>query len=324
MNRFVLIAMASVALLGTTLGLAQAADFPERPVRLIVPFAPGGGLDGAMRVVQPEVTRRLGQQLIIENKAGAGGALGAEFVSRSAPDGYTLLVYASTATIDPSFRPNLPYSFSRDFEPVSMVERTPLFIVANPNFPPKTVAELIALAKQQPGKIKYGSSGVGAIAHLAVELLKSQAGIEMTHIPYDGSGPATAAVVGGEVQFFVQSALQIKELASAGKLRVIAVTTRERSSIFPDVPTVGESGLPGYEVDSWVSIFAPKGTPGAVIATLQKAFSDAARTPATAKVLTDNGMQAVGGTADELRAQIAAEIPMWAKLIKEGGIKLAP
>ena len=315
-----LLAIAALGVFSMPFAALAQGEFPTKPIRVIVPFAPGGGLDVTMRVILPELTRKLGQPVIIENKPGAAGSIGAELVQKAAPDGYTLLVYANTATIDPSFRPNLPYKFQRDFEPITIAASGPYMVTASPSFPANNIAELIAYAKANPGKVNFGSGGIGSVAHLGTELFQATAKIEMTHIPFRGSGPAITAVMAGETQISFETPLQTQQLIESGKLKALAVTSRERSPIFPNVPSVSET-LPEFELITWIGIFAPKGTPKDVINKLYRAISETVKSEESGKLLRQGGMQGEGESPEVFAARIAREIPIWEKLIREAKIQ---
>lgn len=299
--------------------VAAAADFPTKPIRVVIPFPPGGGLDTTVRTIEPEVSKRLGQQLIVDNRAGAGGAIGGQMVARSAPDGYTLLVYANTASIDPTYRPKLPYSFQRDFIPVTILVSSPYVLVANLDLPARNIAGLIAHAKANPGKVHFGSPGIGTIGHMIAEYFKFAAGIDIVHVPYKGSGPVMAGVMGGEIQLSFETA-QIMELARSGKVRALAVTSKERWPNLTEVPPVSET-LADFEMLSWIGLFAPARTPADVVERIYKAFSEAVRTGDSGAALVKRGMKGVGNTPADFAKQIETEIPMWAKVIRDAKLK---
>ena len=318
MNRWLIALTVTVCLTGAA---AQAADFPTRPITVVVPFAPGGGLDVTTRIVAPDVTKRLGHQVVVENRGGAGGAIGAELVSRAAPDGYTLLVYASTATIDPSLRPKLKYDFRRDFVPVTMLVQTPYVLLVNPQLPMTTVADVIAYARKNPGKVFFGSPGIGTIGHLTAELFKAAAKVELTHIPYKGSGPAILAVVTNETQVSFETPLQTYDMVRAGKLRAVGISSKERWPTLPEVPAISET-VPGFESVAWIGLFAPAGTPKETVQQLYRAFAGAVNSGETQEKIIRGGMRSVGNTPDEFASRIATEIPIWAKVISDARIKL--
>src|SRR5215831_15094141 len=257
-----------VLLLAATAATAQ--EWPTRPIRVIVSFPPGGTVDITARIVQPKLSESLGQTVVIENRGGAGGAVATEAAAKSAPDGYTFLLTLSSHTINP-FLYKLNYDVERDFAPVSLLVSVPQLIAANPGVPAKTLRELVAAARERPGFYSYASPGAGTPGHIAAELLKLKAGINIVHVPYKGGGPAVADTIAGQVPFLFLTAPAALSFTRSGKLRAIAVTTRKRTAAAPDIPTVAEElGLPDYEVDSWCAMFAPAKTPAAVVDRMQK------------------------------------------------------
>ena len=299
-----------------------AADYPDRPVRVVVPYPPGGGTDVVARIVQGRMQQLLGQTLVIDNRGGGGGSIGSEAVAKSQPDGYTLLFTLSSHTINPAIFPRLSFDTERDFVPVGMAASLPQILVSHPSFEPRTVAELIALAKTKPEQIQFASVGNGSPSHLAGELFNLRAGTRITHIPYRGGGPAVNDVIGGQVPLLWVSIPAAAQFVKAGKLRPIAVSTLRRSSAFPDVPTVDEAGLKGFEVDSWYAMFAPAKTPPAVVAKLNAALNEALGDPAVRSKLLSQGGEAAPGTPESLAAIVSAEIPKWKQLVKDANIKL--
>ena len=261
-------------------GLASAQAYPNKPVKLVVPYPPGGPTDIVARVVAQQLSEQTGQQFVVENKAGAGGNLGAEAVARAPADGYTLLVGTTAHAINMSIFKNLNYDVQRDFAPVSLLTQGPLVLVANPAFPAKNVAEVIAQAKAQPGVLNYASSGNGQSTHLSAELFNMMAGVKLNHVPYKGSAPALTDVIAGQVPLMFDTMLSSMPFVKAGKLRAIAVTSPQRSPAAPDVPTIAESGLPGYEVFAWNGLLAPTGTPPAIIMKLSEEMKKALELPA--------------------------------------------
>ena len=260
-----------------------AQDYPTKPIRFVVPYPPGGGTDIIARIVQEKLTQGLGQPIIIENRGGAGGAVGTEVVAKSAPDGYTILFTLSSHTINPLLY-KLPFDTEKDFAPISLVVSLPQIIVAYPPLPVKNMQELIALAKAYPGKLNFASVGNGSPSHIAGELLKLKAGIDLVHIPYKGGGPAVADTLAGQVQLAIVSIPAAMSQVKSGRLRAIAVTTLKRSPAAPEVPTVAESaGIPDYEVDSWYAMFAPAKTPPAIVARLQQEIARVVQLPRSRK-----------------------------------------
>ena len=302
-------------------GPAQAQAYPDKPVRFVVPYPPGGGTDVIARIVQAKFQAALGQQIVIENKGGAGGSLGTELVAKAAPDGYTVLFTLSSHTINPAIFPKLNYDTLKDFEPVGLVASLPQILVAGPQFPANTVAEMTALAKAKPGTLSFASVGNGSPGHLAGELQALRIGTPLQHIPYRGGGPAVTDVMGGQVPTLWVSIPAAAQFVKTGKLKALAVSTVKRSAAFPDVPTMQESGIADFEVDSWYAIFVPAKTPRAVIERLNKALNSVAADPEVRAQLLAQGAEAVGGTPERLGQAVAAELPKWAKLAKDANIK---
>ena len=302
-------------------GFAQT--WPAKPVKWIVPFAPGGTTDILARTIGEKLTVALGQPVIIENKPGAGGGVGADFTAKAAPDGYTIMGGTiSTHAINASLYKTLPYDPVRDFVPITMIARVPNMLVVNPDIPAKSVAELIALLKANPGKYSFASSGNGTSQHLSGELFKSMAGIDMQHIPYKGSPPALQDVVAGQVAMTFDNITTAWPLAKGGKLRALAVTTAKRSAIAPDVPTLSESGLAGYEVGSWQGVFAPAGTPPAVSARLNTEIVKIINMPEVKEKLIALGAEPVGNSSEDFGAIVKTEVAKWAEVVKKSGAKV--
>jgi tripartite-type tricarboxylate transporter receptor subunit TctC len=281
-----------------TTALAQgAANYPSHPIHLIVPFAPGGGNDNVARVVGKQVTQILGQSVVVENKAGAGGTIGAETVARAAPDGYTIFLGGvGSHAINPNMMKNLPYDPIKDFAPVILLARAPLVLVAIPKLHVKTVQELIALAKKEPGKLDYASNGNGSSSHLAAAMFASMAGVDMVHVPYKGLSPALTDLLAGTVPLMFSSVVAILPHIKDGTLVPLGVSSDKRMDLLPNVPTIAESGLPGYETSSWYGILAPAGTPADVVAKLNAAMNKALADPEVQKTLSMDGAEPVGGT----------------------------
>jgi tripartite-type tricarboxylate transporter receptor subunit TctC len=301
---------------------ALAQDFPTRPIRFVVPYPPGGGTDIIARIVQPKLSEALGQTIVIENRGGAGGAVGTEAAARSAPDGYTFLFTLSSHTINPLLY-KLNYDVERDFVPVSMIVSVPQLIAAHPDAPARTLKEMVAAARARPGFLAFASVGNGTPSHIAGELLKLKAGIDMVHIPYKGGGPAVTDTVAGQVPFLFVTAPAALSQVRAGRLRALAVTTQKRSAAAPEIPTVAEAlGMPDYEVDSWYAMFAPAKTPPAMVARMQKEAARVVRLPEVRQKLLEQGADAVGGTAEELDRVVKSELKRWAEVIRDAGIKL--
>jgi tripartite-type tricarboxylate transporter receptor subunit TctC len=306
------------------LGTAAPAlpqQYPARPIRFVVTFPPGGTVDITARIVQPKLSENLGQSILIENRGGAGGAVGTEAVARSAPDGYTFLFTLSSHTINP-FLYKLNYDVERDFAPVSLLVSVPQLIAANPNAPAKTLREMVAAARERPGFYAYASPGSGTPGHIAAELLKLRAGIDLVHVPYKGGGPAVADTIAGQVPFLFLTAPAALSFVRSGKLRALAVTTLKRNPAAPEIPTVAEElDLPDYEVDSWVAMFAPASTPKPIVARMQTEVARVVHLPEVKQKLLEQSADPVGSTPEELGRVVRAELKLWAAVIHEAGIK---
>jgi tripartite-type tricarboxylate transporter receptor subunit TctC len=294
--------------------------YPVKPVRMIVPFPPGGALDFVARIAGDKLSAALSQPVILDNRAGAGGNIGIEAAARAKPDGYTLLAAASFLTINPSLYSKVGYDPITDFEPISMLSSYLLFVVVHPSLPVRSVKSLIALARSRPGQLDYASTGVGTTTHVAVELFAHMAGIRMTHIAYKGSGPALPATLSGQVPIQFSSPAIVPHV-QAGKLVLLAVTGAKRSPSFPDAPTVAEAGVPGYEASAWNALFAPAGTPAAIIKRLNGEVVRGLAQADAVDVLAKQGLEPAGGSPDVLAALLRAEVPKWANVIKVARIK---
>lgn len=314
-------AVAAAALLITGAADAQTSAYPDKPIRFVVPYPPGGGTDVIARIVQDRLRAALGQSIVIENRGGAGGSIGTEAVARSAPDGYTVLFTLSSHTINPAIYSKLSFDTARDFEPVGIVCSLPQILVANPQFPANTVQQLITMAKDKPGSLAFASVGNGSPGHLAGEMMKIRSGTQLTHIPYRGGGPAVTDVVSGQVPLLWVSIPAAAQFVKQKQLKALAVSTLKRSAAFPDVPTMQESGISDFEVDSWYAMFVPAKTPRAIIDRLNAALNTVLKEPEIREKLLAQGSEAVGGTPEQLGAVVNAELPKWAKLVKDAGIK---
>ena len=313
---------AALLALAATSG-AQAQDYPARTVTVIVPFAPGGPADITGRIVADIFSRHLGQQFVVENVGGAGGTIGALRAARAPADGYTIISgHMGTHAAAPAFYPNLGYDPEKDFEPITVIGTQTNVLYTHPSVPAKSLAELIAYARANPGKLTFGSGGNGTPAHLAGELLKMEAKLEMTHVPFRGTGPALQAVIGGHVPMAYNPPPPLLPHLQSGSIRALAITTLKRTAALPEVPTIAESGFPGFEATTWHGIVAPAGTPKDVVATLHRASVAAVNDPEVRKVLTDLGVDVVANTPDEFRAYIKSEIPKWAAIVKASGAKV--
>lgn len=300
-------------------GLATAA-FPDKPVRLIVPFPAGGAADLMARGMAQRLGTELGQQIVIDNRGGAGGAPAAEAVAKSSPDGYTLLFATmGTQAINPALYPKLRYDPLKDFAPISLTHITPRVLVVGPSVSAKNIAEVIALAKKKPGGLTYGSAGSGSSSHLSGALFEALAGVDMLHVPYRGSSPLLIDVLAGRVDMTFDSYTVYEESIKAGKVRALGVTSKARMGALPQVPTIAESGLSGYDVSNWLGVLAPAGTPKEVLAILHAALGRAMADPTLKQQLVGLGIEPAFGTPEEFAALIRAELPKWAAIVKRSG-----
>ena len=313
------VALAALMLVFGATALAQ--EYPAKPIRVVVPFPPGGGSDLMARTVMQKLGESLGATMIIDNRGGAGGSIGSDIVAKSPADGYTLLIISGAHAINPSLYPKLPYDSVRDFAPVTMFTSGPGLLVVHPSVPAKTVKEFIALAKSRPGQLNYASAGIGTPPHLAGELFKTMAGVDIVHVPYKGNGPAYTDLIGGHVSVMFPTIPTAIPHVRAGKLRALAVTTRSRTPIAPELPPISESGVPGYDVSSWYGLLAPAGTPAAVVSRLQREIAKVLRSPDVGEKLTAQGLDLVGSTPDAFAAVIKSEIMKWAKVVKASGAR---
>jgi tripartite-type tricarboxylate transporter receptor subunit TctC len=301
---------------------AQAPEWPSRPVRFIVPYPPGGPTDIMGRIVAQAVQGPLGHPFVVENRAGANGLIGSEQAARAAPDGTTFLVNASAHVIVPHLTPNMPINVLTDFAPVTNIAAVPLWLVVNPALPVRSVAEFIAYARANPGRIAYASSSQGGAPHLAGELFKLMTGTDLVHVPYRGSGPAGQDLIAGTVQAMFDSVPASAGAVRDGRLRALAVTTRNRIAPFPDLPTIAEAGVPGYEIATWYGIWAPARTPPAIINRLQQAVAAAARNPETRARFDALGAEPVADSPEDYARFVRAEYDRWGKLVRDARIKL--
>lgn len=301
---------------------AWAQPYPNRPLRIVVPFPPGGGTDIGTRIVAQKLQEAWGQAVIVENKPGAAGIVGTELTAKSAPDGYTFMMgNIGTHAINVSLYKKLAYDPVRDFAPVSMVADLPLLLLVHPSVPANSVKELIALAKSQPGKLNFSSSGAGGSMHVAAELFKSMTGVDMVHIPYKGGAPAVADLLSGQVALSFSTVLETIQHVKAGKVRALAVTNDHRSIALPDLPTIAEAGLPGYQSISWLALFAPAGTPKDIVNKVSAESVRILKLPDVKERLLAQGAEPIGSTPEQLAAILAADIAKYAKVIRESGYK---
>ncbi len=303
--------------------LATAQSYPTKPIKFIVPFPPAGSTDLSARAVAGKLGERIGQPVIIENRPGAGGNIGTDVVAKSQPDGYTLIVgTVGTHGINPSLYSKMPYDHVKDFAPVILLSKTPNVLVVNPSLPVNSVADVIKLAKSKPNELTFASSGSGTSIHLSGELFKTMAGVQMTHIPYKGSGPMLIDLISGQVNMAFDNLSASMQHIKAGKLKALATTGTQRPPNLPDVPTIAEAGLAGYDSTSWNAIFAPAGTPPAVIDRLNREIRAILESPDTRKFFTEQGAEAGGGTPAELAEFVRAETAKWQKVVKDSGAKV--
>ena len=300
---------------------AAAQQYPSKPVRFVVPFVAGGPNDIQGRLLGEKLAQRLGQQFIIDNRGGAGGNIGMEIVAKAPPDGYTLVIATvGTWAVNPHLY-KLPYDVLRDFSPIMQVSTSPAVLVVHPSVPAKNVKELVALAKSKPGRLNYGSSGVGGTGHLAGELFNTMAGVKMTHIPYKGGGPAMIDLVGGQVQLVFATAASAVPQIKGGKIRGIAVTTVKRSALMPNLPTISEAGLPGFDANNWYGLLAPAKTPRPIIDRLNAEVTKVLAMPDVKEFLFNQGLDPAPGTPEKFGAYIKSEMTKWAKVVKDSGAK---
>ncbi len=315
--------MATLPLLFAGAAFSQGtADFPNRPMRFVVGYPPGGATDIIARIVGQKVSDSTGQSVLIDNRPGAGGILGTDAVAKATPDGYSYVLVTTSHGINPSLHKRLPYDSQKDFAPITQIATLQLVLVVNPSTPVKNLKELIALAKAQPGKLNFASSGSGQSLHLAGELFKSMAGIDIAHIPYKGSAPARADLLGGQVQMMFESAIGVLPFVRSGKLRAIAVSGARRSEAAPDIPTMSEAGLPGFEASGWVGVLAPAKTPRPIVDKLNAEFVKAVQLADVKQQFANSGAEPVGNSPKEFSAFINEQLVKWAKVMKESGTKL--
>lgn len=319
--RFWMLFLAALSCWIVTVSSVQAQQpYPVRPIRLIVPSSPGGGTDITARIILPKLSEILGQQVIVENKPGAGTMMGTEVASRATPDGYTLLMGISTLAINPAMYKKVSYDAMKDFAPISLVVKCPNVLTVNPSLPVKSVKELIAYSKTHPGKMNYASAGVGTSPHLAMELLLSMTGLKMVHVPYKGSGQAVVDVVSGYVPVSALSIPTVMSYIKSGRLRALGVTSEKRTIGEPDIPTIDEAGVPGYEALQWYGLLAPAGTPREIITKIHGAVIQVLKDPGVRKLLINDGSEPIGTTPEEFSAFIQSETDKWAKVIRDAGI----
>ena len=316
-----LLSGAALVLAALAAGTSFSQNYPTKPVRIIAPFAPGGGTDFIARLLAQKLTERLGQQVIVENKPGAGGNLGAEFAVKSPPDGYTLLLIAGSYTVNPSLY-KLSFDPVTDISPIVQLSQGPFVVAVHPSVQAKTLPELIDYARKEPDKFSYASAGSGSITHLASELFLEMAKIRMVHVPYKGTGPALNDTIAGNTQVIFGSVATTLQFIKSGRLRGLAVTTAQRIAAAPELPTVAEAGVPGYQVVLWHGLVAPKGIPAPIVQRLNQAANDALKGKDVADVLASDGVTPAGGSPDQFREVIRNDIARWSDVVKKANIKI--
>ena len=314
-------ALLGLCLLGLFGNVARADDYPSRPVKIIVPTAPGGSADTLARMLAEHLNRTMGQQFYVDNRPGAGNIIGIEATAKSPPDGYTFLLGAGTITITHVVKKDMPYDVLRDLTPVTQLTSVPNVLVVHPSQPMKTLAEYIAYAKANPGKLTYASAGLGSNLHLSMELLKTMTGINVVHVPYKGVGPALQDTLAGHVDSMVSNLFSAKPLIDAGKLRALGVTSLKRAPALPNVPSIAEAGVPNYEVLNWFGLFAPAGTPEPIVMRIQAEAAKMLSEPKTKAQLADEGADAVGSSPKDFAVFVKAEIAKWTEVGKAAGLK---
>ena len=316
------IALATALIAAAPLTAFAQAAYPDKPIKLVVPYPPGGSTDPVARLLATDIGARVGQPVVVDNRPGAAGSIGTEAVARAAPDGYTILLHTSVIATDPTLKKNAPYDVKRDLAPITLAVTGPYLVVVNPSLPVNNIAELIAYAKANPGKLFYGSAGQGSSGHLIGELFKAAAGIEMTHVPYKGGGPSITGLMGNEVQLLFDTLGGSRALAESGKLRAIAVTSPTRSPVMPSVPTVGESGLKGFEAVYWLGIFAPAKTPQPVIDKLYRELKTSLDDPSVKAKLLEQGNVAQALPPAEFAKVLDADIARYRTVIEKAKIEV--
>ena len=323
MKQSIVKAAATLIIAAAALGAASAQDYPTRPITLVVPYAAGGGNDVMARIVADKMSRTLGQQIVVENRAGAGGTIATRQVAKAAPDGYTLVIGGTgTLAVNPTLYANVGYDPRKDFAPVGLIGTSALVVLVHPSIAATNIRELIALAKKEPGKLNYASAGVGSGIHLGTVLFEQMADIRLTHVPYRGTGPALTDLVGGHVAIYFSSLPSAIGIAKEGKVRPLAVTGAQRSDVFPDLPTVAEAALPGFEAVLHYGIAAPAGTPRPIVDKLNAALREALSAPDTRERMAKDGTEPLPSTPDEYAADIDREETKWSAIVRKSGAKV--
>ena len=300
---------------------ADSTAYPARPIRLVVPFAPAGSADALARTIQPALSDALGQTIVIDNRPGASSTIGTDMAAKAAPDGYTLVLITTTHTVNPSLIAKLPYDTVGDFAPVSLVVSQPNILVVHPSVPAKSVKELVAMAKAQPNSLNFASGGNGSSPHLSGELFKIVAGVQITHVPYKGSGPGVTDLLGGHVQLMFAGPLALEQQIKNGRLRALAVADRRRSAVLPDVPTMTEAGFAGVETGTWYGLLAPARTPQAIVAKIHTAIVRILQAPDLKSRILNQGVDIVGSSPAEFEKFIIAEVAKWSRVVQTAGIR---
>jgi tripartite-type tricarboxylate transporter receptor subunit TctC len=314
-----------LALFGTipaTAAAAQAERFPQRPTRLIVPWPPGGSVDPFARMLSQKLPELMGQQVVVDYRPGASGNVGMELAARATPDGYTVVINSLPTVVNHSLFSKLSYDVTRDLAPVSLLADSPFVLVVHPSVPVKSVQELIAQAKAQPGRLHYSSAGSGTNLHIAAELFKNLAGVNLTHIPYKGGGPALASLLGNEAQLSFLGIMIVHAQQAAGRMRAIAVTSPKRSTVMPDLPTIAEAGVPGYAFSAWYGVLIPAATPAGIVAAWNAAIVKALRSPEVAERIAREGADVIASSPAQFGAYMKSELAKWAKVIRDNGLKV--
>jgi tripartite-type tricarboxylate transporter receptor subunit TctC len=324
MKNITSLVLAIASLMASPLVGAQSAaqSFPNKPIRFVVPFPPGGGNDILARALAPKMSEILGQQVVIDNRAGAGGNIGADYVAKSPPDGYTIVIASNQVTMNPWIYSKLPFDIAKDFSPVAQIASVPMLLAINPEVPAKNLKEFIALAKAKPGSLNYSTPGLGTPQHIAFEVFNFDAGVKVTHVPYKGTSPSIVDLIGGQVQATIGTMASLEQHVKTGKVRAIAVSTPQRSPTMPDVPTIEEGGLKGYNVPLWYSVLAPANTPKEIVAKISASIRDALRDPQTKAQLAKQGFVESYLDPAQMTALIKQDLTYWQKAIKNIGLKL--
>ena len=321
--RLFVIGLSAALVLSAAVRAAETERFPARPIRMVVPFAPGGTVDVIARLVSAKMSELAQQQVVVDNRGGAGGVVGTDLVAHAVPDGYTLLLHSAALAYEPALHTKLPYDAIKDLAPISVVGATPNLLVVHPQFAARTARDLVQLAKQKPGAITYGTGGIGSSSHLAVELFRSIAGVTFNHVPYKGAGPALTELLGGQIDFMIATMPGAVTHVRSGRMRAIGISTLKRSPELPEVPTIAESGVPGYEFVAWFGLLAPAGTAPARIGEIHALLAQAVERPELRTRLAAEGVDPQITTPKQFQSTLAAETVRWKKIIEAAGIKAA-